>query len=88
MGRDGNNILGTERMEDFIKKLEAEFEELESGKLQPDTSFRDIEEWSSMHSLILIALVDVEYGVTITGEDLQQMNTVQDLYSFVQANIA
>jgi acyl carrier protein len=71
-------------IEDFIKKLENEFDELEKGTLNSETNFRDIEEWSSMHALIIIALIDAEYSVTINGEDLQHCKTVRDLFQIVQ----
>lgn len=67
----------------LIEKLSTEFELENQEKLTPDTSFRGMKEWSSMHALIIIALVDAEYEVTITGNDLVQMNTVQDLYDLI-----
>lgn len=67
----------------FIKKIEVEFDELESGTLQKDTSFKDLDEWSSMHALIIIALIDTEYDVVLTGEDLSKLTTVEDLYDIV-----
>lgn len=73
-------------IQEFINKLEVEFEEIEKGTLRPETNFRDIDEWSSMHALIIIALIDVEYDVTVGGEDLVKMETIQDLFDFVQQN--
>lgn len=74
-------------IEDFILKLEAEFEELEPGDLTPETNFKNIDEWSSMYALIIIALIDTEYDVTITGADLANVETVQDLYSLVDSRV-
>lgn len=68
----------------FIEKIEAEFDELEPGTLQKDTSFKDLDEWSSMHALIIIALIDTEYDVVLTGEDLTQLSSVEDLYKIVK----
>ncbi|MCX6294651.1 MAG: acyl carrier protein [Bacteroidetes bacterium] len=70
---------------DLIEKLSTEFEMNVQEKLTPATSFRGMKEWSSMHALIIIALVDAEYEVTITGNDLVQMNTVQDLYDLIMS---
>lgn len=72
-------------IEEFIKTLETEFDELEPGTLKPETKFTDLDEWSSMHSLIIIALIDTEYGVTITGEDLMGIKKVEELYNIVKA---
>lgn len=70
-------------IQELISKIEIEFENLEPGTLKPETSFRDLKEWSSMHALILIALVDTEYNVTMTGNDLRAISTVNDLYQFI-----
>jgi acyl carrier protein len=74
-------------IEDFIKQIEEEIEEFEPGVLQPATNYRDIEDWSSMHALIIIALVDTEHDVTLTGEDLRKCDTVQDLYDLVKSRL-
>ena len=71
-------------IEIFIEKLEVEFEEIEKGTLSPETNFRDIDEWSSMYALIIIALIDIEYEVTVRGEDLAKIQTVQQLFDFVK----
>ncbi len=71
-------------IKEFIEKLEVEFDEIEQGTLSSETNFRDIDEWSSMHALIIIALIDVDYGVVVRGEDLVKMNTIQDLFDFVK----
>ena len=68
---------------DFIKQLETEFDEVAPGVLQPNTSFRDLDEWSSMHALIIIALIDTEYDITLSGDDLRASETVQDLFDLV-----
>lgn len=70
-------------VENFIKKIENEFEDLEKGKLKPDSKFRDIFEWSSINALILIALIDTEYNVGINAEDLRSSETVNDLFKII-----
>lgn len=74
-------------IEEFISTLETEFDELEPGTLKPDTKFSDLDEWSSMHSLIIIALIDSEYEVTITGEDLMGISKVEELYNIVKTRM-
>ena len=72
-------------VDDFIKKMENEIDEIAPGVLKPDTHFREISEWSSMHALIIIALVDADYDVTLTGEDLRNSKTVNDLFNIVKS---
>lgn len=69
---------------EFIKKIEAEFEDLEPGKLKPESNFRDMFEWNSVNALILIALVNAEYNVVITGDDLRKSKTVNDIFKIIQ----
>ena len=75
-------------MEDFIALLYNEFEDIEKGALTPSTNFRDLDEWSSMHALIIIALVDAEYDVVLNGEDLSQAETIKQLYDVIQNKVA
>jgi acyl carrier protein len=48
-----------------------------------ETRFRELEEWSSMQALIVIAAIDENYGVTIPEKDFRSASTVQELYELV-----
>jgi acyl carrier protein len=74
-------------LNDFFKKIESEIEDLEPGSLTPDKDYRELEQWSSMYALIIIALIDTEYNVTLTGEDLKNTSTVRDLYDVVKSRL-
>ncbi len=69
---------------DFIKNVEAEFEDLEPGALKPESVFRNHFEWSSINALILIAMVKTEYGVSLNAKDIQESKTVRDLFDIIQ----
>ena len=68
---------------DLINDIETEFEEIVNGTLVPKSSIRDIDGWSSMHALILIALIDNNYDILLTGEELKNALTIQDLYDVI-----
>ena len=70
-------------IQELIIYIEEEFEEVDKGTLLPESSIRDIEGWSSMHALILIALVDNHYDILLTGEELKNALTIQDLYNAI-----
>ncbi len=76
------------QLDTFIEKLEEQFEELEKGTLKADTEFRQLEEWTSMQALIIIASFDWEYGVTITADELKGATTVIDLFNIVQHKVS
>ena len=70
-------------LNEFVENLERELEDLEPGTLTPDINYRELEVWSSMYALIIIAYVDSEFEVEITGEDLRTCNNVRDLYNLI-----
>ncbi len=74
-------------IESFIGNIEQEFVDLEPGKLKPDTVFRDVFEWNSVNALILIAMVNAEYDVELTADDLRQSKTIQDIFGIVKSRI-
>ena len=74
-------------LEEFTVNLEREFENIEPGTFKPDTNYRDIDFWSSMYALIVIAYVDVEFNVTLTGKDLRESQTNKDLYFLIKGRI-
>jgi len=67
----------------FIKNFAAQFEETDADLFSAKTKFRDIDEWSSLMALSIIAMVDVEYNVKIRGEDIKMSQTIEDIYNIV-----
>lgn len=45
-----------------------------------DTVLRDLPEWDSLAALGVIVMFDLEYGKSITGEDLHKVNNLDELY--------
>lgn len=74
-------------LEDFIKNIETEFDDLEPGKLKANTNFREAFDWNSINALILIAMVKTEYGAAINAEDIQKSKTINDLFEIVKSKV-
>lgn len=68
---------------EFIQKFRAEFEDVPADSVNPGTKIKDIQGWGSMHALIVVALADTEYGVSIKGEELKKADTIQDLFNLI-----
>jgi acyl carrier protein len=68
----------------FVKNFAEIFEETEAGLFKPSTKFRDIEEWSSLLALSVIAMVDEKYNISLTGDDIRKSVTIEDLYNVVK----
>jgi len=71
-------------IEEFTRGLEAEFEDVEPGTLSPDTHYKNIKGWSSMHALIIIAFVDAQCNIILNGADLKSASSIRDLYTIVK----
>jgi acyl carrier protein len=67
----------------FIDTIAAEFDEVSSENILPESEFRNLEGWSSMLSLIIISKINKVYGVTITSQELAASETLNDLYKVV-----
>lgn len=68
-----------EFIEKFAEAIEAEAPET----LTPETIFRDLDEWSSLAGLSVMALADEEYGKEISGNDIRKANTIQQLFEVI-----
>jgi acyl carrier protein len=64
----------------FVQDFELLLDEVEPGSISAETIFRDLEEWSSLIALVVIAMVDEEYEIKLTGDDIRTSVTVKDLF--------
>ena len=58
--------------------------DVEEGSLKPETPLDDVEEWDSIAMLSLIAMLDDEFGKTISGKELKALKTVADIRACVE----
>jgi acyl carrier protein len=70
-------------IQEFVKQFAEQFDETDATEIQSDTVFKDLDEWSSLTALSIIAMVDDEYGVKITGDNIKSATTVNDLFVIV-----
>ncbi|MDD3945296.1 MAG: acyl carrier protein [Bacteroidales bacterium] len=70
-------------IQDFINNFAFQFDETDASEITINTAFKDLEEWSSLLSLSIIAMCDEEYDVKIKGDDIRNAVTVEDLYNIV-----
>ena len=72
-------------LKEFIENFAAQFQETESNEITAITIFKDLDEWSSLTALSVIAMADEEYEVVLTGDDIRNSTTVNDLFELVKA---
>ncbi len=72
-------------IKDFVENFANQFDDTDASEIQAGTNFRDLDEWSSLVALSIIAMVDEEYDVTLKGDDIKNATTVEDLFNTVKA---
>ena len=71
----------------FIQNFAAQFEETEVSEFTPETKFRELDEWSSLIALSIMAMVDEEYDVSIKADEMRQTTTIQELFGLVSSKL-
>ena len=72
----------------FIENFADQFDDLDASTLSGTTVFKDLEEWSSMMALAVMAMVNEEYDVELKGDDIRKSNTIEDLFNTVKSKKA
>ena len=72
-------------MKDFLANFAEQFDDTDPGEIKAETVFKDLDEWSSLIALSIIAMVDEEYDVTLKGDDIRNSATVEDLFNIVKS---
>ena len=70
-------------LDEFVTLFAEQFEETDANEITATTAFHDLDEWSSLIGLSLIAMVDEEFDVALKGDDVKGSVTVEDLYKRV-----
>ena len=70
---------------DFIENLADQFDDTDASMIKAETVFKELDEWSSLVALSVIAMIDEEYDITLKGDDIRNSNTVEDLFNVVKA---
>lgn len=68
-------------IENFIENFADQLDDTTAEVLTPETEFRQLDDWSSLAALSIIAMVDDEYGVTIAADAFKVSKTIQDLFN-------
>lgn len=67
-------------MEEFIEIMQDVFER---DEIEMKDTFRDYDEWDSITLLSLTAALNDDYDVTIPREEFEKIETVQELYDYI-----
>jgi len=62
----------------FATMLEADV-----ADIQPDTEYQELDEWSSVTAMNIIAFAKIHFGKTVTGQAVRRAKTVEELFRLI-----
>ena len=72
-------------LDEFVKAFAAEFDDTPEDQFTPATIYKELDEWSSLVALSIISMVDDEMDKRLTGADLRNCSTIEELFNLVEA---
>lgn len=67
----------------FIVDFAGQFDDTDVSEFHQDTVYQELEDWSSLTAMGIIALAKTEYGKTITGREVRSCRTVKELFDLI-----
>lgn len=74
-------------LKDFLSNFADQFDDTDASEITATTVFHDLDEYSSLIALSIIAMVDEEYDVQLKGDDMRSAVTVEDLFNIVKSKV-
>jgi acyl carrier protein len=71
-------------IEELVKKISQEFDDIENQKLTPECNFKQVLNWSSINAVVMSTMIEFEYGVMIPYEDFLRVNTIAELADLIE----
>ena len=71
-------------LKEFVANFAEQFDDTDASEIQANTEFHDLDEWSSLTGMGVIAMAKTEYGKSITGAELKACKTVEDVFNLIK----
>jgi acyl carrier protein len=68
----------------FLQNFLSVLDNTDEAVITNETIFRDLDEWDSLTALSLIAMVDEEYSLKLTGDDIKTSTTLEDIFEKIK----
>lgn len=72
-------------LNEFIAAFADQFDETDASEITADCEFHELDEWSSLTGMGVIALAKTQYGKQITGAELRDCETVEDVFNLINS---
>ena len=70
-------------LNEFVANFAEQFDDTDPSEITAETKFHDLDEWSSLVGMSVMALAKIQYGKTITGAEMRECVTAEDLLNLI-----
>jgi acyl carrier protein len=70
----------------FAQTIREQFVEDNIDSIETTTDIRSLDTWDSLTGMAILAVIADDFGVDIPVGDFKKLNTIQELFDYVQAN--
>lgn len=72
-------------LNEFVANFADLFEDTDASEITSTTIFRELDEWSSLTGMGVIALAKTQYGKQVSGAEIRKCETVEDLFNLINS---
>lgn len=70
-------------LNEFVANFAEQFDDTDASEITVDCHFRELDEYSSLIGMSIIAMAKTQYGKTISGAEIRSCTTVEDLFNLI-----
>lgn len=71
----------------FLQVFCSIFDDVEIEDISMSTDFKNLDEWSSLAALGLLAVMSDEYDVELTNDDIKNSVTILDIFNIIKNKV-
>lgn len=71
-------------LNEFIKLFADQFDDTDAAVFTAETDYQNLDEWSSLTVLSVIASVRTNFGKKITASELRSCSNIEELFNLIK----
>lgn len=71
----------------FIQNFADQFDDTDMATFTLQTRFRDIDEWTSIIALSVMAMCAEEYDVILSANEMENAEKIEDIFNIVKSRV-
>lgn len=72
-------------LNEFIIGMAEQFEDTDPAEIHANTKYQELDEWSSLVAMTLVAYVKTEFDKSLNAKEIKSCNTIEDLYNLISS---